>query len=257
MKDVKQVAKHCSRSPVAPREFRRAGIRQHGSATVEFVLFVPFLLVIMALVWDVREQLGFRTDIARQVHVAAAAVADDPEGGAPFDAGMAQLRALLRRNGVSGSIAAAVVTRGTDRRDGAPCPADAWCPPVVATTWPVTATDGAWSRHDADGCATAGADPLPATGDPFEANQTALPHEARAGDESAWISRNLGPDEWWVVLDVCFEPRGGTFSGRLANLPLRLFDARPVLRRRIAWGSIHELGRCDWCVSAAPQTEGA
>lgn len=227
----------------------RAGPRQRGSATVEFVVFVPFLLAIMALVWDVREQLGFRTDIARQIHVAAAAVADDPEGVAPFAAAMGQLNALLRRDGVSGSVSAAVVRRGTERRDGAACPAGEWCPPTVAAAWPANAADGTWT-NGGDVCATPGPNPLPASNASFGTDATVLPHEARAGDESAWISRSLGPTEWWVVVDVCFEPRGGTFSGRLANLPLRLFDARPVLRRRIAWGSIHELPQCNWCVGA-------
>ena len=246
---MNNAAQRCGESPAVRPKRCPAGAGQRGSATVEFVLFVPFLLAMMAVVWDVREQLGFRTDIARHIHVAAAAMADEPEGDAPFDAGMAQLRGLLERDGVSGSTAAAVVVRGVERRDGTPCPDDAWCPPVVAASWPATAADGAWSKGGADGCATAGVDALPTSGSAFAADQTALPHEARAGDESAWVSRNLGPDEWWVVLDVCFEPRGGTFSGRLASLSVRVFDEQPVLRRRVAWGSIHELGRCDWCAS--------
>lgn len=230
-----------------------------GSATVEFVLVVPFLLAIMALVWDVREQIGFRTDIARQVHIAAAAVADDPIGG-PFAAGMGELRGLLERDGVSGAIDAAVVVRGSARRDGTNCPANQWCPPRVAATWPNTAADGAWARDGAVGCAAGPADPLPDAGEAFDEDATVLPHETQGGedadpdDESTWVSRNLGAQEWWVVLDICFEPRGGTFSGRLANLSVALFDAQPVTRRRIAWGSIHDLMTCDWCRLSASGT---
>lgn len=239
----------------------RHGVPVRGSATVEFVLVVPFLLAIMALVWDVREQIGFRTGIARQVHIAAAAAADDHRGGAPFAAGMGQLRSLLKRDGVSGSIDAAVVVRGTKRRDATNCPADQWCPPVVAATWPNKPADGAaWARDGAVGCAADPADPLPDAGTAFAEDATVLPREAQAGedadpdDESTWISRNLRPDEWWVVLDICFEPRGGTFSGRLANLSVALFDAQPVSRRRIAWGSIHDLRICDWCRLSASGT---
>ena len=241
------------RTPPPASASRRAPVAQRGAAVVEFVIFVPFLLAIMALVWDVREQLAFRTDIARQIHIAAAAAADDPEGTQPFDVAMGRLNDLLGRGrdgdgpGVSGSVAAAVVRRGTVRRDGTACPVDEWCPPAVAATWPATAADGTWTE-DGDACATPPAEPLPASDAVFAATAAVLPYESRAGaDESAWLSRNLGPDEWWVVMDICFEPRGGTFSGRLANLPLRLFDATPVLRRRIAWGSIHELRECDWC----------
>ncbi len=229
----------------------RARCGPRGSATVEFVIFVPFLLAIMALVWDVREQLGFRTDTARQIHVAPAAAADEPEGTGPFAEAMERLTDLLDDDGVSGSISAAVVTRGATRRDGTDCPTDEWCPPVVGAVWPTTDTDGAWARDGATGCAEAVANPLPAAGEQFAADVTVLPHEAGAGDdESAWLSRNLRPAEWWVVLDVCFEPRGGTFSGRLANLPMRLFTATPLVRRRIAWGSIHDISACDWCASS-------
>ena len=234
--------------PPAPAS-RGAPVAQRGAAVVEFVIFVPFLLAIIALVWDVREQLAFRTDIARQIHIAAAAAADDPDGGQPFDVTMGRLNDLLRRDGESGSVAAAVVRRGTVRRDGTGCPVGEWCPPAAAATWPATAAEGTWTTVRGDACATPPAAPLPASNAVFAATAAVLPYESRAGaDESAWLSRNLGADEWWVVMDVCFEPRGGTFSGRLANLPLRLFDATPVLRRRIAWGSIHELRECDWCV---------
>lgn len=222
---------------------------RRGSASVEFAVMVPFILALMAVVWDVREQLAFRTDIARQIHVAAAAAADQPElpphtdvDQTPVTAAMAQLRAEFHERSASGSITAAVVTRGTVRRDGSACPLDGWCPPQVTTTWPATQ----WSDRG-DGCPTSGESPLPSQGQHFAADQTVLPREARTVDESAWISRNLDETEWWVVVDACFEPRPGRFSGRLANLPIRLFEGTPVVHRRIAWGSIHELGRCDWC----------
>lgn len=237
----------------------RRGVAMRGSATVEFVLVVPFLLAIMAVVWDVREQLGFRTDIARQVHIAAEAAAADHLGDSPFAAGMGQLRALLERDGVSGSIDAAVIVRGATRRDASECPADEWCPPVVAATWPASAADGTWAKGTADGCAAPPPNPLPDAGDTFDDDATVLPREAWAAnadpdDESTWISRSLGPEQWWVVLDICFEPRGGTFSGRLANLSVALFDAQPVSRRRIAWGSIHDVAICDWCRLSASGT---
>ena len=213
---------------------------------------VPFILALMAVVWDVREQLAFRTDIARQIHVAAAAAADSPESaGTPADPqpiaqSMAQLRALMESRSVSGSITAAVVTRGTVRSDGTACPDGEWCPPRATVRWPATATEGQWSASGT-GCASAGTNDLPAVGQHFAADKAILPHEGKAGNESAWISRNLGATEWWVVVDACVEPRPGTFSGRLANLPLRLFEDSVVLRRRIAWGSIHELALCAWC----------
>lgn len=229
------------------------GVRTgHGSASVEFAVMVPFILALAAMVWDVREQLGFRTDVARQIHVAAAAVADSHDrAGTPTDPkpvaqAMAQLRALLEDRSASGSINVAVVTRGTTRHDGAACPADAWCPPRVTIRWPATAALSRWAAGG-DGCATTGPSPLPAAGAHFAADETVLPREDRAGGESAWISRQLAATEWWVVVDACFEPRPGTFSGRLANLPVGLFEGSSVLRRRIAWGSIHELARCVWC----------
>jgi len=213
---------------------------------------VPFILALMAVVWDVREQLGFRTDIARQIHVAAAAAADQPDAvGTPADPrpvaeAMGQLRALLEDRSASGSITAAVVTRGTIRRDGTPCPADGWCPPRVTTAWPTSADPDAWA-DGGDGCRAPGPSPLPPPGRHFAADDTVLPREALMGTESTWLSRNLSATEWWVVVDACFEPRPGTFSGRLANLPIRLFEGTPVVHRRIAWGSIHELARCRWC----------
>lgn len=239
---------------MVPRETLPPAARtRRGSASVEFAVMVPFILALMAVVWDVREQLAFRTDIARQIHVAAAAAADQPElpqfapvGQTPVSEAMGQVRALLHDRSASGSITAAVVTRGTARRDGSACPLDGWCPPQVTTTWPATADQGQWS-NGGDGCPTAGPNPLPSQGQSFAADETVLPREARTGDESAWISRNLDETEWWVVVDACFEPRPGRFSGRLANLPIRLFEGTPVVHRRIAWGSIHELGRCDWC----------
>ena len=213
---------------------------------------VPFILALVAMIWDVREQLGFRTDVARQIHVAAAAVADSHDrAGTPTDPrpvaqAMAQLRDLLEDRSASGSIVVAVVTRGHARHDGTACPADAWCPPRVTVRWPATDTLSRWA-DGGDGCATAGPNPLPAVSRPFAADEMVLPREDRAGSESAWISRQLAANEWWVVVDACFEPRPGTFSGRLANLSTSLFEGSAVLRRRIAWGSIHELARCGWC----------
>ena len=240
------------------RAARSAGSRRVlGSATVELVFVVPFVLITLAAVWDLRTYIGYRTDLAREMYVVAEAIADDPTGAPPFEVAIGRAEARLRGSSVSGSIRAAVIVRGTQRADSTPCPDGAWCPPVVTARWPAMLDDsaGTWTRDD-DGACRVGGSSLPAPGAHFGPGQRVLPNEGTDPDgdgpdsalpEADWVSRNLRDAEWWVVVDTCFDPRPGLFIGRLANMAERMLDTSFALRKRAAWGSVHDRTDCDWC----------
>lgn len=229
-----------------------------GSATVEVVVLVPFVLVILAAVWDLREFIGYRTELAREMFVIAEAIADDPVGGAPLQSVIAQVQQKYEPTSVSGSIHAAVVVRGTQRPDGSACPTGDWCQPMVTLAWPATAADlaGTWSRGGASQCNRAPGSVLPAARAHFGATDTVLPNEGADPDgpgplpappPDQWISRNLSATEWWVVVDTCIEPQPGLFIGRLTNWAGDMLNTSFAWRRRAAWGSIHDRGDCEWC----------
>ena len=224
--------------------------RARGSATVELLVVVPFVLALTALVWDLREFVGYRTDLAREMYTVAEVIANEPDADL-IEEVIAQAMARFEPRS-SGSIAVAVVTRGTERGSGTPCVDDAaWCSPRVAVAWPPTPLEGRW--NDSAVCSAPGPPgvlTLPLPGQHFAADQRVLPNENPDGAESQaeWISRNMRPTEWWVVVDSCFHPNPGVFTGRLVNLGVELFDVSQfVLRKRAAWGSVHDLVDCVWC----------
>lgn len=224
--------------------------RIRGSATVELLVVVPFVLALTGLVWDLREFVGYRTDLAREMYSVAEVIANETDAD-PIEAVIEQAMERFERRS-SGSIAVAVVTRGTERGLGMPCVDDeAWCLPRVAVAWPPTPLEGRWNESDrCDAPNPLGELTLPLPGQHFEADQRVLPNENPDGAESQedWISRNMRPTEWWVVVDSCFHPNPGLFAGRLVNLGVDLFDVSGfVLRKRAAWGSVHDLADCVWC----------
>ena len=110
---------------------RRAALRRRagGSAAVEFVTLAPFVLILSALLWDLRAYVSHRTDLAREVHVVAELIAAEADASPlvpstnPLTARF--LDAFMDRFAAwgAGSIDVAVVARGTTRRNGAACPA--------------------------------------------------------------------------------------------------------------------------------------
>ena len=139
----------------------------------------------------------------------------------------------------AGTIAVAVVTRGTERGAGVPCVADQWCLPRVALAWPASPDVGTWNTPGL--CAAAGTS-LPAQGQHFAADQHVLPNETGGGATApdAWISRNMRPTEWWVVVDTCLDPTPGLLWSGVPGADL--FDLSGlVVRKRAAWGSVHDL----------------
>ncbi len=259
---------------------RRAALRRRagGSAAVEFVTLAPFVLILSALLWDLRAYVSHRTDLAREVHVVAELIAAEADASPlvpstnPLTARF--LDAFMDRFAArgAGSIDVAVVARGTTRRNGAPCPpfdpgdpAASWCPPQVYARWPATAADGRWAA--AGGGAAGGNCALSASGLPASGAVLPVPDAARTcadtppdpacmlpaedagpGTEDEWVSRRLRDDEWWVVVDVCLHPGAGTFTGPLIAAGMNAMDFGSfVSMHRAAWRSLHERGTCLWC----------
>ena len=229
-----------------------------GSATVEVVVLVPILLVFLAAVWDIRQFIAYRTELAREMYVVAEAIADDREGEAPLESVLELAQSKFEDTSVSGSIHAAVVVRGWIHTGGEECVDDEWCRPMVTVTWPASSDDtaGTWSRDGSAGCARAPG-VLPQAGIHFRGNEPVLPDEGADPDGDGplpapqppnWVSRNLTDTEWWVVVDTCIEPEPGLFIGHLVNWADDMLDTRTLAwQRRVAWGSIHDLADCDWC----------
>ena len=231
-----------------------------GSATVELIVLVPFVLILLAAIWDLRAFIAYRTELARELYVVAATIADDFDGASPLESAVAQTQARFEPTSVSGSIHAAVVVRGLERPDGTSCPDGQWCPPAVTLAWPAGPADttGTWSRGGAAECA--GRTPgsvLPAAGTHFGATDTVLPNEGADPDGDGaqtappadqWVSRTITDREWWVVVDICIEPQPGLFIGRLVNYADRMLDTRSFAwRRRAGWRSVHDRADCAWC----------
>ena len=106
---------------------------RRGSAAVEFIVLVPFILVLTAAIWDLRVFTAYRTDIAREIFVIAELIAN---GGAwTSDASVENvIGAAAARLGETsaGVLHVAVVTRATTRHDGTTCiDDDQWCAPMV------------------------------------------------------------------------------------------------------------------------------
>ena len=49
----------------------------NGSATVELIVLVPFVLILLAAIWDLRAFIAYPTELARERYVVAATISDD------------------------------------------------------------------------------------------------------------------------------------------------------------------------------------
>ena len=223
--------------------------RNRGSATVELVAITPFVLALAALVLDVRTLGSLRTDLARQTFALAEVIANETETN-PLAAVMAAAMDEFGDDS-AGTFTVAVVTRGTERGSGVPCVDGQWCLPMVALSWPPTPADGTWNTPGL--CPAVGS--LPAAGQHFAADQQVLPNENTGGTtpHQNWVSRDMTPEHWWIVVDTCVDPTPGLLWGRVASA--FGFDLSPVaLRRRATWGSFHSLSDCRWCTTPATPT---
>ena len=256
-----EVARHkTGLRPEPERSRSKLSDPARGSAAVEFVVLVPFVLVLTAAVWDLRVFAAYRTDVAREMYVIAQLVA----GGAEWPSGTSVdhvIDAAAARLGEAsaGVLHVAVVTRGTSRHDGSACADDnAWCAPVVGRAF----YDRAFPSGEGDCAHVARA--LPDAGQPFASTATVLANEDAdpdgAGSLSAppvneWVSRNIRPQEWWVVVDSCSHfgggPRSRLIGGRFVQMGLATLDVSPVMVRREVWSSIDDLDECGWCAAPA------
>ncbi|MCY3596306.1 MAG: hypothetical protein OXG71_02555, partial [Rhodospirillales bacterium] len=182
---------------------------------MELVVVVPFVLVLLAAVWDLRQHISFRTELSREMYTVAEAISDAPSGASPLESAVLAVEERFRTRSDSGRVRVVVAGRGTQRPGGIPCPTPVtWCLPEVLAAYPASAADtvGTWSTGGSNICPSAG-DPLPAVGSHFAAGQRMLPQEGMAppSPEDTWVSRNLAEQEWWVVVEACIEPRPGLF----------------------------------------------
>lgn len=220
---------------------------------MELVFTVPFVLMLLAAAWDLRQYSGYRAELAREVFVVAEAIGNEPGADpSPIGDAMESLKQRLGRQRLGGghadgSLQAAVVVRGTLRHDGTPCDEEGWCAPLVTLVWPSADTTEPWGESSE--CAGPGR--LPRPGDHFTENALVLPGESAATGEGQparptheWISRNMDAAEWWVVVDTCFDPPGLSL---LSNLARHIVDTSFALRTRAAWRSIHDREGCTWC----------
>ncbi len=239
---------------------RRASIlsahARRGSAAVEFVVLVPFILVLSAAIWDLRVFTAYRTDVARENYVIAELIANG--GTWTSDASVENvIEAAAERLGATshGVLHVALVTRAAARHDGTACVDDSdWCAPMVTRAFYDYAFPG--GAGDCRNIARI----LPDEGDRFDVNATVLPFEGAdpdgAGPDPApsvdqWVSRNIQPEEWWIVVDSCSHfgegPRSRLIGGRFMNMALATLDVSPVMQRRSAWVAIDDLSECVWC----------
>ena len=248
------VRPHTSFPERAPKRAMR------GSAAVEFVIFAPFIIAMMALVWNLRQYTAYRTDVARETFVAAEMIANET-GASPSDNPIPIVveRVMSRlAQGGSGTIDVTLVARGDRRLATAtvadPDCADAsqWCLPRVALRWPATGSGlGTWGGGGACAGVQTG---MPDADEHFPADLAVLPNEVPPDavpvpPQNTWLSRNLRLQEWWVVVDTCIHPQPGLLGGVVMN-GLRFFDLSDnafVFRKRAAWGSVHEYTACNWC----------
>lgn len=223
-----------------------------GSAAVEFCVIVPFILILLAAIWDLREYIAHRTDLVREIYVLAEAMADEIDDTVPPFASVlgpgGPLRQRLAEGTVAGAASAALVVRGTTRRDGSACAANTWCPPTVALAWPATEAERVWRVGTAVGCA--GANALPAVGTAFAPTETVLAGEGtNSAAEQTWVSRNMSDQEWWIVVDVCIRPDPGLSRG-LTHFAIATLDLSTDIRKRVTWPSVHDRDDCAWCSSS-------
>lgn len=232
--------------------------RAHGSAAVELVAITPFLLVLMAAVWDLRQFTAHRTDLARELYVVSEILAagggwDEDALAADGEATqvLARVQERMGRSG-AGWAEAAVVQRGTQRGASTPCPPyDAtnprlsWCPPQASRRLGRLAWGGEGDCAGRDSG-------LAAEGAHFGDGEAVLANETAAEDS---VSRLMAEEEWWVVIESC--SHFGEGDGNAALLGA-IWDGMPalgvnvVLVRRAVWGALGDVGECDWCEAPAP-----
>ena len=238
------------------RELQVSVYGRRGSAAVEFVVLVPFILVLTAAVWDLRVFTAFRTDVAREIFVVAELIASGAEWSSITSVDNVINVAAARMGETSaGVLHVAVVTRATTRHDGTACVKDdEWCAPFVAKAF-----------YDYDFPSGTGdcqnfPRTLPDEGDLFADDATVLPFEDADPDGGGplaaptvdeWVSRNIQPEEWWVIVDSCSHfgegPRSRLIGKRFMHMGLAWIDVTPVMQKRSAWGSIDDLSDCGWC----------
>ena len=259
--------------------------RQSGSAPIEFISMVPFVLIMMGLIWDLREYVSHRTELAREMYVVAEVIANEvgpsvaltspTSSPSPIEAVIEQAKETLegrgaggvRSTGSAGRISVALVVRGDRRFDptaAAPhpdCSLDTNpCLPRISHIWPPAGEPekGRWNGGGDCNNSTQVLDhpsmQLPGPGEHFPLDRPVLPNEIPTDGSpppphEEWLSRNLRQQEWWVLVDTCFHSDAGLFGGMvLRGLDFfNVADAAPVLRRRAAWGSVHDYSDCNWC----------
>lgn len=262
-----------------------AGPRRHqGGAALELVAITPFVVLLMAAMLDIRGFTAFRTDIAREQYAVAELIAGGHDWATEQVVGTVVRTAMNRLGQVSaGTMRVLVVTRLRDaagppvveatnsagRDCDTPWDHDSdtatpdqlpWCEPMVLNEIrpnPDPDATAAVPRWNGGGDCAPIASTLPAEGAAFGASAPVLPQEGTAvkgatpPPASEWLSRNLQPAEWWVVVDICAHYGGGghsTWSGSLVNLGLGMLGMPTTLRRRVAWGALERLADCSWCV---------
>ena len=230
---------------------RRGGA---GSASIEFVALVPFVLVMMGLVWDLREYVSHRTELARQMFVAAEVIGSQPctptncPGTTAIESVAERVKERLAPRG-AGTIEVAVVVRGatqdpsdpsSDCVDGSDVPE--WCLPWVAAKWPPATSPDDRKWNGGGHCDTLATE-LPDEGQHFDLDAPVLPNETNPATHQDWPSRELTALDWWVVIDTCLHARAGLFGGLFVGGEFRgaeFFDVSQtafVFQRRAAWGS--------------------
>ena len=220
--------------------------RLRGSAVVELIVTAPFVIVLLGVAWDLREYAAHRTELVREIYTVAHAVSNEPTHEPdlePPGAAVQALRTRFMRISDAGRISMAVVTRGT-HSGGQPCQDGQPCPPLVHSLWPAPSGVDRWSSGNASRCDAEPA--LPGVGEHFGELETVLHNEDALGSVADWPSRNIRAEEWWVVVDVCMDPRPGLFYSSIVA-PLRVFGASPAMVRRAAWPSFHVRDDCTWC----------
>ena len=235
--------------------------RVRGHAAVELVAIAPFLLVLMAAVWDLRQFTAHRTDLARELYVVSEILAAgrDWDEGALEDGGEAMevlehVRERLGRSG-AGWVEAAVVRRGTQRNASTPCPGynetdprQSWCLPLAAREFERLQWGG-------EGDCANRPSGLPDEGDHFDDGEAVLANETAAEDS---VSRLMADGEWWVVIESCSHFGEGDGATALMGA---LWDRMPALGvsvalvRRAVWASADAARECDWCRTPPPAPE--
>ena len=122
---------------------------------------------------------------------------------------------------------------------------------MVRRAWPADPVSGTWPANST----CAGGTNLPAVNSHFAQGVPLLVNENADPDgqgpllpppEDNWLSRNMADEEWWVIIDICYDPVPGGADigfGTFVSYVLAL----PQLRQRVAWASVNRRAECQWC----------